>query len=177
MILSSRTGFSPRGICFLKGRSFSCAVNQSHYLLPTLFCNRARLSRADKPFILVITSGLQPARDLLFEGGSALAAPSTNLIIFFPPSCFVTGHDFSRADRSFVFVITSGLQPARDLLFEGAQFSCAVTSLLSLPSRAQATSSLEVSSRPTASAGVEGPAVPRRTKSADSRDKLKPMTT
>src|SRR5208283_4402329 len=30
---------------------------------------------------------------------------------------FVSGHDFSRADKSFVLVIPSGLQPARDLLF------------------------------------------------------------
>ena len=30
---------------------------------------------------------------------------------------FVSGHDFSRADKLFVFVIPSGLQPARDLLF------------------------------------------------------------
>jgi hypothetical protein len=30
---------------------------------------------------------------------------------------FVSGHDFSRADKRFIFVIPSGLQPARDLLF------------------------------------------------------------
>ena len=30
---------------------------------------------------------------------------------------FVSWHDFSRADKSFIFVIPSGLQPARDLLF------------------------------------------------------------
>jgi len=30
---------------------------------------------------------------------------------------FVSGHDFSRADRRFIFVIPSGLQPARNLLF------------------------------------------------------------
>ena len=31
---------------------------------------------------------------------------------------FVSGHDFSRADKLFVLVIPSGLQPARDLLFQ-----------------------------------------------------------
>jgi hypothetical protein len=30
---------------------------------------------------------------------------------------FVSGHDFSRAEKSFIFVIPSGLQPARNLLF------------------------------------------------------------
>ena len=30
---------------------------------------------------------------------------------------FVSGHDFNRADELLVFVIPSGLQPARDLLF------------------------------------------------------------
>ena len=30
---------------------------------------------------------------------------------------FVSGHAFSRADKLFIFVIPSGLQPARDLLF------------------------------------------------------------
>jgi hypothetical protein len=29
----------------------------------------------------------------------------------------VSGHDFSRAEKSFIFVIPSGLQAARDLLF------------------------------------------------------------
>ena len=33
-----------------------------------------------------------------------------------PLDCFVTGPDFSRANKPFIFVITSGLQPARDLL-------------------------------------------------------------
>jgi hypothetical protein len=30
---------------------------------------------------------------------------------------FVSGHEFTRAAKSFVFVIPSGLQPARNLLF------------------------------------------------------------
>ena len=28
--------------------------------------------------------------------------------------CFVTGHDFSRADKPLIFIIPSGLQAARD---------------------------------------------------------------
>jgi hypothetical protein len=31
--------------------------------------------------------------------------------------CFVTGHDFSRADKPFTFVILRGVQAARNLLF------------------------------------------------------------
>ncbi len=33
------------------------------------------------------------------------------------PDCFVSGHDFSRAAKLLIFVIPSGLQPARNLLF------------------------------------------------------------
>jgi hypothetical protein len=32
-------------------------------------------------------------------------------------ACFVSGHDFSRADKPFIFLTPSGLQPARDPLF------------------------------------------------------------
>jgi hypothetical protein len=33
------------------------------------------------------------------------------------PLCQLHNPDFSRADKSFIFVIPSGLQPARDPLF------------------------------------------------------------
>ena len=37
---------------------------------------------------------------------------------------FVSGHDFSRADKLFVFVIPSGLQPARDSAFPTFSAAC-----------------------------------------------------
>jgi len=47
----------------------------------------------------------------LFQGTASRAAEKVRF------ERFVMGHDFSRADKPFIFVIPSGLQSARDLLF------------------------------------------------------------
>jgi hypothetical protein len=65
----------------LKGRSFGCAVVSIFFIVATSYCrhdptlvggeassNSAALQRrVQSPLFLVITSGLQPARDLLFD--------------------------------------------------------------------------------------------------------------
>jgi Fe-S cluster assembly protein SufD len=55
----------------------------------------------------------RPASSEIFEGARLYRLLKRSAL-----ERFVTGHDFSRADKPFIFIIPSGLQPARDLLFD-----------------------------------------------------------